>query len=997
MQCKEYKTFTSTQLREAVQVFAEGKRPFGARHLIVALSLPTRTTQLEDELAVLQDERGDLDIELWGAEQINEVLRHRADIVSRFWTRETAETFCTGAPLPGVAAAPPNWLRMANQILLSPLGVDGLEDRLIHAETLRAGNPESAAAAFKALADTVAADGFTGHANVLRHKQLDALADAGRDDAVAALTAQLAATALYQGDLDEARRLAHRLDALARVPDPSAGTVQHAGLLRAAVSAATHPLGETTALLAALRNLPTDPDAPSYMPLLVLLLAEFTAAQATIAPSDRTVAAEDGRARLAEMDDLIVSAIHHASASIPAPMDHEVVLRLRLVHASYDADERKRLLVQARQLRLPRAHAALILAAQARREALEGSAEEAVEHWRQAVAHAIHEGLTDAASGWLYAIRAVNARYGPWTDRIDDEHLLAQGLPKSSSGQLIRRVRDPENNARRAALDQKPIEAVQAARRWLADSIVTGDWVDEHTAAELLGDLYSNNAEPERAAACYEWAGENKKLTELAAAVGDRPLPTTPIGSGPWWQQAASLAVVQAQHDLLDDDTAADLLAAVTDLAARGRAGELTDSPTHVLYERATKAACVLAGRGTSSDAQALLDLLAADVERGQHNYFPHDDEHVQACLSIAAHHPELATAALERIFGLAEYGADKALHALQDQTVLQLLEEPASAPSALTEVPRQGFRDRLATMAGAGRYMAELALAKLGDTDRAVTERALEARDRLLSRAEPDGYSVSYGTRMVPDSYLVTFLDEPDQRACLEKMLTVAADRREAAPNRQDALIAASNLVLDMSDDVKASVHLRSRAYVEGDQDGSFLDTMITNPHPLSSMKIDMGSASQRAIGLRLCQYSAVTAEDKLWVRDRTATLLGSNDQQTVREAALALSRLGTDVTGELDAGLLAVHPMPVVRQLAAVLVASAPTKHGVAVKALAEDSERSVRALLAEQLHAAQTRPGLDGNEPDTIHEVGAETLRILQADIRHSVRRTAHGLKT
>ena len=41
----------------------------------------------------------------------------------------------------------------------------------------------------------------------------------------------------------------------------------------------------------------------------------------------------------------------------------------------------------------------------------------------------------------------------------------------------------------------------------------------------------------------------------------------------------------------------------------------------------------------------------------------------------------------------------------------------------------------------------------------------------------------------MVPDSYLVTFLSREDQRACAEKMLTVAEDRREAAPNRQDAL----------------------------------------------------------------------------------------------------------------------------------------------------------------------------------------------------------------
>jgi hypothetical protein len=56
------------------------------------------------------------------------------------------------------------------------------------------------------------ADGYTGHAHVMRRRQLDALAAAGEDDARAALAAQLAATALHEGDLDRARTLSHTLD-----------------------------------------------------------------------------------------------------------------------------------------------------------------------------------------------------------------------------------------------------------------------------------------------------------------------------------------------------------------------------------------------------------------------------------------------------------------------------------------------------------------------------------------------------------------------------------------------------------------------------------------------------------------------------------------------------------------------------------------------------------------------------------------------------------------
>ena len=1030
VQCKEYDTFRPANLRAAIERFTKGKRPFAAKHLIVAVSSVARTTQLEDELAALQDEHKDLHIELWGAEQINDVLRERADIVSRFWTRETAETFCTGAPLPGVAAAPPNWVRIADQILLSPLGVDGLDDQLADAEKLRTTDPAAAADVYRQLADALTVDGFAGHAHVLRRKQLDALAEADELDGVAALTAQLAATALHEADIHQAQMLGHRLDALVRdqatkvtgnaaestganVGKVSTATARHAELISAAVSAATHPLGDSNALIAVLRNPPPGLPAPTYQPLLVLLLAELTVADAIVTPSDQALVTEaDGEtsqgaaamtARLAELDDLITSGLTQLTDPPTASVDKDATLRLRLLRACYNADERTNLLTLARQLRLLRTHAALVLAAQARRDALDGSVDEALEHWRQAVGHAIHEGRTDDAGGWLYAIRAVNARYGPWTNRIDEEHLLAQALPKTNSGRLIRRVSDPETDARRAALDGRPIEAIRAARRWLADSIVIGDWVDEEAAAELLGDLYASNAEPERAAACYQWAGETTKVTELAAVVGDRLLPPAPVGSGPWWQQATSLAGVVEQHDLLDDDTAGRLLSMLLDLVARGRAGELIDSPTQSLTLQAAKTVCVLAGRGTSGDAQALLDQFAGDVARAENQYKHHDKQHVQACQAIALHHKELVWPALVRIFDLAEVGTHDALSALRGRLVLELLREPSpslddpptgmSGPArspSLTGQQRQLLRERLQGMAAAGRYDASMAVSALGGVDQGVTDRAVQARDRLLNRPEPDGRTFSFGTQMVPDSYLVTFLDLADQQACLDKMLTVAADRREAAPNRQEALTAAGNLVLEQSDHVKAGVHACSRAFVDGDQDGSILDAETTNPHPLSTMRVNFGSASLRAAGLRLAQCSAATDNDRMWVRDRAAVMLGSNDEHLVREGALTLSRLGADMIGALDATLLAGHPLPVVRQLATVVAAATPVRYARALKALAADPDSTVRILLARRLYEAKTQ-AVDTSADAIITDV----LAVLTEDRRHTVRRAATGL--
>lgn len=98
IQRKDYQQFTPAVLRAAVEKFAAGRRPFGAKHLIVATSASTEATQLGEELDALGTEHPDLDVELWGSEQINQRLRSLGNVVARFWTRETAESFCTDAP-----------------------------------------------------------------------------------------------------------------------------------------------------------------------------------------------------------------------------------------------------------------------------------------------------------------------------------------------------------------------------------------------------------------------------------------------------------------------------------------------------------------------------------------------------------------------------------------------------------------------------------------------------------------------------------------------------------------------------------------------------------------------------------------------------------------------------------------------------------------------------------------------------------------------------------
>ncbi|MGW7449591.1 hypothetical protein, partial [Kitasatospora sp. NPDC054795] len=795
VQCKDYKKFTAGDLCAAVELFALGKRPFGAERLIVATSAETQTTQVADQLAALQKQYPELDLELWGAEQINEYLRYRADVVARFWTRETAATFCSGSPLPGVPMPPLDRQEQADRILLGPLDTSDVRPILREADRKLDVDPGAAAELYRDLADRLTEAGFRGHAIVLRNKQLDALRTVGRIEETAELAARLAVIALHHGDWHEPRRLSFMLQNLVQEAgtkgaEGAADAVNHARVVKAAVSGDLHPLGEWADLRTELES-GTDRDMV-YRPALVLHLAE-------------SVLATDPES-IDELDGLVMAAIAQFERYSTSEADEDVLVRLRLVRAEYRAEERRRLLRAAKLRRVEGRSRALINAREARRCCLEGRAEEALEHWRDAIHDGILAGMAEEAADWLYATRALNVNYGPWED-LDDDHRLAQALRGTGTSRLLNRVRDPRERAMSAHAGGSTIEAVHAVRRWLADSVVTASWQSENDALAFLGDLYRDNAEPGLAARYYQRSGRPKKTKELADGVGDRLLPLPDFSGGPWWVLNAGAVLVDAQADLIDDASASTLLGQLMELAARGRRGELNESPHLTLTIQAAKSACALAGRGTSAQAAALLDFLAADVRRSEHHYRETDDAHADACVEIAGAHPGLASAALLRLFDLADQGVDRALSLILDARVLSLLGAPSLQrrgphPSVRYEtLPAetcQALGARVRNLSGRGHYLVPLIQDEFDPGSSEVYLRRQEARDRILNRPSPDPSRVEIGTTMVADSALVSGLGIEDRRRCLARLLAAAEDSREMASNRQEALIAARNLVLD-------------------------------------------------------------------------------------------------------------------------------------------------------------------------------------------------------
>ncbi|MDP9817486.1 hypothetical protein [Spirilliplanes yamanashiensis] len=923
IQCKDYHTFTAGHLRAAVETFAAGRRPFGARHLIVATSAQTEATQLADELARLQDAHPDFELDLWGAEQINELLRSLGDVVARFWTRETARTFCTGAPPPGVPVPAPDRQAQAERILVGPLATGDVLPLLREADRRRPAEPEAAARLYGDVATRLSDDGFRGHSVLLRNRQLDALAAAGLRSAAADLAAELAVGALELGDRMTAKGLSSRTAEL----DGGA----HAEVIGAALSYTGDPIARPNELVEALSRATV-----SYRPRLVLLLAEGVFATDGVAP--------------VELDDLIGSAVAHADA--------DVALRLRLVRAEYDSAERRTLLRSARRHQVPGRAAALISAREARRCALESRAEEAVDAWRDAVHDGIHDGLAEDAADWLYALRAVKVQFGPVTGDIDEEHRLAQAVRTTGTARLIDRARRPAEHARAAILANRPIEAVLAARRWLVDAVVTGSWADEMEALEFLGDVYCDTTELDRAAVCYQRAGRAQKLIALAGRAGDRLLPSGPLGGEPWWVLRARAALAAAQADLIGDAAAAGLLGELTGLVARGQAGEVVESPRSELTVAAEDAACALAHRGTAQQATAVLNLMAGRRRFG-------DRAHARACVEIAVAHPSLTVPALTRLIELAAGDVQAALKLTVDDRVLGLL---PGHPELVTQAMR---------LADAGLYLSDVLRRELQPDHPAVKADAAAARDRILARQSPEPGHAEIGSRLVTDAYLTGVLGAGDRRSCLDRLLDIAEDTRETAANRQEALVAARNLVAAETPEDRAGVFARARAFVIGERDGSAFDGELTGPaHPLSFLRVEGGTASLRGDGLYLAVGCADTDVERQWVRDRAVELLRSPDPALVHAGAVALSELPAADTHDVDPALLAAHDSPGVREMSAILCVRRPVRYRDTAMALARDPEARVRRTLAEA--AARADPVTTG-----------EIMSVLAADVRHSVR--------
>ncbi|WP_051967378.1 hypothetical protein [Kitasatospora mediocidica] len=453
--------------------------------------------------------------------------------------------------------------------------------------------------------------------------------------------------------------------------------------------------------------------------------------------------------------------------------------------------------------------------------------------------------------------------------------------------------------------------------------------------------------------------------------------------------------MIEAQADLIDDDTAQHFMGAVTSLAERSRAGELTESPTHTLTHQATRTACSLAGRGTPEQALNLLDMLAADVPR-EANHFHHSDEgHARACVAIARAHPRAAKRALTRLLDLAEARVQEALELLVGDELIGLIrthegDAPQAREPGLSDEDIAELRNRIGDLDDKGLYRADVARALFDPAHPKVLLRAEQARDRILQRPAPTPGVAQIGTALVPDSYQVSRareLNDDDRKACLDQLLAIAGDPREVATTRQQALTAARNLVMDRPEQDRRHVFQAITGLVLGDNSASYLGEVLTDsPHPLSAFRVNIGSASLRGPALALAAAAASSPDEHAWVRDHATELLRSRDEHDVHEAAAALCGLPEDTADSVHPGLLATRDHFGVRQASAVLCMRFPVRHHQTALSLTRDPDFRVRRTLAQ----AAANAAVEGPEVDAIRH-------LLRGDPRHSVRAFAGTRRT
>jgi hypothetical protein len=914
-QCKNVHEFDEDDLTKAIAKFVDGRRPFSPKRLVIAVGTAANRTQVTKVLEDARAANPDLVIELWAAPKLDELLRARPRIVEQFFGEDVARRFCLSASFPVSAGLQPS--SAANGVPLEiimrgPVRSLGFDARFDEAVGTEQSDPAAAAFAFADIADRLSVEGYSGHADALRRRAVQAYGSAGRHSEGTWLQLRVIGEAILAGRWVEAPGMLWLLNQLLNGQQDSGATVD-AGIAATVpiINAAHELIGDP--LLAAESSERAVTASASHLDALAgavpsdpshraTLLVAAGAAIVTIA--ECAVAAEAfGAVNSA------AGALERAAAVLvtaPGGTEKHLATRLRLALSeasspfAADATGWEDLQREAIGWKLSDRDAALVLARYARARAWGGAALDADAAWQRGVEFGTRARLFADIAGWLSSQVQLRRRFGSaGLAEIRDIRQMITLLKEQPSERIvpIAGVREEVlDELRRGGKGEQMRSAALAAQRMRVLAAAAGLWEDELEAHSFLGDIYERSGEPMLAAFHRIRCGEAEAAGKVAGQTTEEFLDVTPELNRPSAvERSAAYSVLAPQADLIPDglvNVIGDR--ALADMEA-ARDGKIAETGFHGLgiLVSAARAAADVVGRLAGDIPGRLMSALDWRLSQTKGTISQTDEPHLRLLVAIAAADDDSnAAEAFERIAGLFAVESP-ALRGRGIDLAPAVRRRPDGVRKILVSLARQGSDQAAEMLAGwsltgaPGRDITREDAMEQSAWEAAVPF-AEQAAQRLASSPPGTSGSASLIVSFPTDAGLVTILDPADVEAGLTGLLQVAADRLHLAMTRQQALTAASIFVAgDTGNRLGAGrlseIFALACEYAYGQHDGSAMDDMATWTHPLSAGRVNMDDTSLAADGLHLASRASRTPEEHAIVLSIAAQIVRRQPVESV------------------------------------------------------------------------------------------------------------------
>ena len=920
-QARRLAAFSDRDLRNAVEGYATGRRPFDAKRFVICVASSARRTEVIEELA-RQRKSYDFAIDLYDQERLSELLKRRGDLVRRLFGDEWERLFCGGEPAAAPTRSPADVL--ADAILRGPLEALGLTNEAALAQEMLNTKPSHAAELYGRVAAALDKSEFAGFAETFRLRQAECSAKAGDVNMAVQLLAGVAWRDAEGGAGIRASETSRRLEELAREPGAPATAGWLAQALKTVERWYADPFYALEDIAPIVEQL-VNANAPGA-PETALWLAE----SAVVSENHNLVR------RLSKIFDVVASTREVRSES------DEIAVRLRACLADTTGDWES-LCDRALRGQLGRRQAALVHARHGRYQAWNAEPEAADKSYRLAIDQACQAGMNAEAAAALRSIWTVGVRYGlpdeDWRGALD-----LSGAIQAAGGDYLRSAYDRRAAGLGELADGRLPSALGDLRANLRASMVSGRLAAEIDAHSLLGKLYSRAGELGLAVRHLIRAGETKVLEELLPTIATYVDCTNEHNRQAPWERAAALSAAAAQGDLIPDDQVETLVRTALERSSGERQGLFTPW----IWLSAYKLLAALGARIPSAFVDPVLDLLQPLVEREPNRYRHNDDQHVRIVASLFLAHPER-----------------------RNRTGPHLLALMAASPDLGNEVLKSGrdaieaghdvFVDDLRRLASHGSKAALTALLDLEESHPILITEAQLLLEKAVNRPKRKPGHYAIGSALPRTAAFVRLLGEEERVRFAEAAMREAEDDSEMELNRGDAIQAVTIVARSLPDQVRSSLFDRTMFLVRDPGSSKADEQLKPGLHPLSRFRVDFGFGSLVPQVVHAAGALAHTREQYEAVIEAASALFRTGNEFAANQAAHALSWLPTD-EARVDVRLLAASPVRWARQLAAVLWARRPDEVPSLGKSLVADEDRGVRHALARSLTTLkETRPDL------------------------------------